>query len=86
MHLPELSFVDDAYHRVGSDIRDDDINVPTSAVAAGVRHEKDTTERGTERDAKAEHRDGEGCSQGAVKIDTGRGWEEWEKEDCAGTG
>ena len=86
MHLPELSFIDGAYHRVGSDVGDDNVNVPTCAVATGVRHEEDTAERGAERDAEAEHRNGEGCSQGAVKIDTGRGREEWEKEDCTGTG
>ena len=77
MDLPKLSFVDGAHDRIGSDVRDNNVDVPTCAVAAGVRHEQDTAERRAERDAKAEHSDGEGCSQGTVEIDTGRGWEEW---------
>ena len=84
MHLPELGFVDGAHGRVGLDVRNDGVDVPPIALATDIRHEQDAAESGAERDAKAEHRDGERRGQSTVEMDAGGGWEEGEDEHGAG--
>ena len=86
MHLPELGFVDSMHSRIELDIRDDGVDVLAVATAANIRHEQDAAQSGPERDAEAEHRDGERCGQGTIKIDAGVGREEREEEYGAGTG